>query len=217
MQSGIRRLGLEPTPARIEALDSYLTLLQKWNRSFNLSGVKDLPRMVERHILDSLAVLPYLHGSTVLDIGSGAGLPGIPLAIFNPEREFILLDSNGKKTRFLFQVKLALKLTNVTVENKRVEDYQCPGQIDIVISRAFASLGRLVQLSRAVTGGHGVLLAMKGNYPDQEIAELPAGFNVSRAIELKVPGVDESRYLIEVPLKEIALKKVPIQDGDQPG
>lgn len=102
---------------------------------------------------------------------------------------------------------MALKLTNVTVENKRVEDYQCPGQIDIVISRAFASLGRLVQLSRAVTGGHGVLLAMKGNYPDQEIAELPAGFNVSRAIELKVPGVDESRYLIEVPLKEIALKK----------
>ncbi len=200
MQSGIVRLGLEERADYLDALEAYLELLQKWNRSFNLSGIKDPWQMVTRHLLDCLAVSPYLTGTRILDMGSGAGLPGIPLAIFNPERKFVLLDSNGKKTRFLFQVKLALNLTNVMVENKRVEDYQCPGQIDIVISRAFASLGKLVQLSCSATGGQGALLAMKGNYPDDEIAGLPAGFRVARAIELHVPEVRESRYLIEIPL-----------------
>jgi 16S rRNA (guanine527-N7)-methyltransferase len=182
-------------------LEKYLALLDKWNRAFNLSGIKDPRQMVTRHVLDCLSVSPYLStAAVVLDIGSGAGLPGIPLAIFNPDKQLILLDSNGKKTRFLFQVKLALNLTNVTVENKRIEDYQCPSQIDIVISRAFASLNKLVQLSSPVAGGNGVLLAMKGSYPGEEIEELPAGVEVSRAVELTVPGVNESRYLIEIPL-----------------
>ena len=201
LETGIRQLGLQLTTDRLSSLLHYLELLDKWNRAYNLSGVKDPLQMVGLHILDSLAVTPYLEGKTILDIGSGAGLPGVPLAIFNPDKEFILLDSNGKKTRFLFQVKLALKLDNVTIENKRVEHYQCNKQIDIVISRAFSSLARLVELSRAVTGGRGVLLAMKGAHPDDEIAELPDNVRVSRAIRLEVPGVEASRFLIEIPLR----------------
>lgn len=158
--------------------------------------------MVTRHVIDSLAISPFLQGNSILDIGSGAGLPGIPLAIFNPDRHFILLDSNGKKTRFLFQVKLALDLTNVSIENRRAEDYDCPDQIDIVVSRAFSSLGRLAKLASDTTGGCGVLLAMKGHYPADEVAALPEGFKVSKAIELQVPGIDEARYLIEIPLQQ---------------
>lgn len=202
MQAGIARLGLECSQARLAALLTYLELLDKWNRSFNLSGIRDPREMVNRHIIDSLAISPFLQGNRILDIGSGAGLPGIPLAIFNPDKHFILLDSNGKKTRFLFQVKLALDLTNVSIENRRVEDYDCPDQIDIVVSRAFSSLGRLAQLASDTTGGCGVLQAMKGHYPADEVAAMPEGFTVSKAIELQVPGIDEARYLIEIPLQK---------------
>jgi len=200
LQTGIQQLGLELSPERLAALQLYLELLEKWNRSFNLSGIKDLQQMVSLHILDSLAISPYLHGDTILDVGSGAGLPGIPLAIFNPDKEFILLDSNGKKIRFLFQVKLALKLNNVSIENKRVEHYDCHRQIDIVISRAFSSLARLVELCSRAAGNRGLLLAMKGTYPQQEIAELPEGVEVTQAVQLQVPGIEASRYLIEIPL-----------------
>jgi 16S rRNA (guanine527-N7)-methyltransferase len=202
LAAGIRRLGLELTEHRLDSLLLYLELLEKWNRSFNLSGVKDLRQMVSLHILDSLAISPHLEGHTILDVGSGAGLPGIPLAIFNPDKTFILLDSNGKKTRFLFQVKLALKLDHLIIENKRIEHYDCRGQIDIVISRAFASLGRLVELCRAATGDSGELLAMKGVFPEEEIAGLPAGVKVTEAIQLQVPGIDASRYLLRVPLHQ---------------
>lgn len=200
LQSGTRQLGLDLTQDRLEDLLLYLELLEKWNRSFNLSGVRNRQQMVPLHILDSLAVSPYLDGNTILDAGSGAGLPGIPLAIFNPNKQFILLDSNGKKTRFLFQVKLALKLDNVSIENKRVEHYDCHSQIDIVISRAFSSLARIVELCSKVTDNRGILLAMKGTYPQQEIAELPKGVEIARAIQLQVPGIEASRYLIEIPL-----------------
>ena len=200
LETGIQQLGLRLTQDRLAALLIYLQLLPKWNRSFNLSGVKDPLQMVSLHILDSLAISPHLDGKTILDVGTGAGLPGIPLAIFNPDKEFILLDSNGKKTRFLFQVKLALKLDNVSIVNKRLEHYDCHRQIDIVISRAFSSLARLVELSSKVTGNSGRLLAMKGAYPRQEIAELPDGLEVDQAVQLQVPGIEASRYLIKVPL-----------------
>ncbi len=202
LEAGIRQLGLELTQDRLDSLLRYLELLEKWNRTFNLSGVKDPHQMVSLHILDSLAISPHLDGHTILDVGSGAGLPGIPLAIFNPDKAFTLLDSNGKKTRFLFQVKLALKLDNLTIENKRVEHYDCRGQIDIVISRAFASLGRLVELCRTATGDSGVLLAMKGVYPRDDIAGLPEDVKVSQAIQLQVPGIDANRYLLKVPLQK---------------
>jgi len=202
LQTGIQQLGMELTQDRLAALQLYLELLEKWNRSFNLSGVKDPLKMVNLHILDSLSISPYLDGKTILDVGSGAGLPGIPLAIFNPDKQFILLDSNGKKTRFLFQVKLALKLDNVSIENKRLEHYDCHRQLDIVISRAFTSLARLVELCSRATGNKGLLLAMKGTYPQQEIAELPDGVSTMRAIRLQVPGIEASRYLIEVPLRK---------------
>ncbi|MBT8146393.1 MAG: 16S rRNA (guanine(527)-N(7))-methyltransferase RsmG [Gammaproteobacteria bacterium] len=200
LETGIQQLGLALTQDRMAALLDYLELLQKWNRSFNLSGVKDPRQMVSLHLLDSLAISPYLDGQTILDVGSGAGLPGIPLAIFNPDKNFVLLDSNGKKTRFLFQVKLALKLDNVTIENKRVEHYDCPRQIDIVISRAFSSLSKLVELCSLATGNRGQLMAMKGAYPQQEIAELPDSVEVGEAVQLHVPGIEASRYLIRVSL-----------------
>ena len=203
LETGIQQLGLDLTQDRRAALLSYIELLEKWNRSFNLSGVKDPLQMVNLHILDSLAISPYLEGNTILDVGSGAGLPGIPLAIFNPDKQFILLDSNGKKTRFLFQVKLALKLDNVSIENRRIEHYDCHSQIDIVISRAFSSLARLVELCGKATGNKALLLAMKGAYPQQEIAELPDGVEISQAIQLQVPGIEANRYLIGIPLRSV--------------
>ncbi len=201
LKEGIGQLGLEPTADRLDSLLLYLELLEKWNRAFNLSGVKNPQQMVSLHILDSLAISPHLDGHTILDVGSGAGLPGIPLAIFNPDKVFILLDSNGKKTRFLFQVKLALKLDNLTIENNRIEHYDCPGQIDIVISRAFATLRRLVELCRAVTRESGVLLAMKGVYPQDEIDELPEDVKIAESVQLRVPGVEGSRHLLKVTLQ----------------
>jgi 16S rRNA (guanine527-N7)-methyltransferase len=204
LETGIVSLGLDPTTARLDSLIDYLALLTKWNQAFNLSGIREPARMVSLHLLDSLAISPSLRGTRILDVGSGAGLPGVPLAIFNPERQFILLDSNGKKTRFLFQVRLALGLHNVTIENTRLEHYQCQEQIDIVLSRAFAALPRLTRLCSEATGGRGILLAMKGNYPEDEIASLPAGVEVRQAQALKVPGVSGSRYLIEIPLSKQA-------------
>jgi len=200
LREGIGQLGLREKPESLDALVTYLALLQKWNEAFNLSGIRDPLQMVSQHLLDSLALSPYLQGETVLDIGSGAGLPGIPLAIFNPDKNFILLDSNSKKTRFLFQVKLALQAANLEVENSRAEHYQCQRQIDIVTSRAFGALASQVEIAGAATGNQGVLLAMKGSYPEQEIARLPKGYSVSRAVRLTVPGVTGSRYLIEIPL-----------------
>jgi len=200
LESGLLQLGLACRSEQIDALLSYLELLNKWNQAFNLSGIRDPSRMVGLHLLDSLAISPFLTGNLVLDAGTGAGLPGIPLAILNPQRRFILLDSNGKKTRFLFQVKTALGLDNVQIENRRLEHYHCGEQIDIVLSRAFASLARLARLCSDAIGAQGILLAMKGTYPESEIAELPEPFAVARATALQVPGVMGSRYLIEIPL-----------------
>ena len=201
---GCRQLGIKLTDQQVESLETYLELLVKWNRHFNLSGITDPLQMVGYHLLDSLAIAPYLRGGTVLDLGSGAGLPGIPLAVYTPDKRFYLLDSNGKKTRFLFQVKLALDLGNVSVANSRVEDYECPDQIDIVTSRAFAPLATMVKVASRVTGGSGMLLAMKGTYPAAEIDGLPDGYSVTRATPLDVPGVAGERYLIEIPLRTAA-------------
>ncbi|MBL4819833.1 MAG: 16S rRNA (guanine(527)-N(7))-methyltransferase RsmG [Gammaproteobacteria bacterium] len=202
LQSGLDELGLKITPEQVDMLLSFLEVLGKWNKKFNLSGIKKPSEMISRHLLDCLAVSPYIEGSVILDVGSGGGLPGIPLAILHPDKHFILLDSNGKKTRFLFQVKLALGLDNITIENKRIEDYQCTEQIDIVMSRAFSSLAKLVQSCASVAGENSKLLAMKGIYPTTEIEELPEGIKISRAIELTIPGIEGVRHLIEIPFKQ---------------
>lgn len=191
-------MGLVCPEGALASLLAYLKLLKKWNSSFNLSGVSDVETMVSRHLLDSLAVSPHLCGKLFIDIGSGAGLPGIPLAILNPDKHFILIDSNGKKTRFLFQAKIELNLDNITVENCRVEHYQSKQQIDMVMCRAFSTLEGIVTKIQPLFSSSCKLLAMKGHYPEDEITELPVEFEVTKTIKLKIPGSDSQRHLIEI-------------------
>ena len=198
LRQGLVELGLFATDQQLNLLISYLLLLDKWNASFNLSGVVEINSMVSRHLLDSLAINAHLQGSVFVDIGSGAGLPGIPLAILNPENHFILVDSNGKKTRFLFQAKTELGLANIDVENCRIEHYQSPQQIDMVMCRAFSALGDAVSKSQHLLEKEGKFLAMKGRYPEDEIAALPNCFEISKTTKLQIPGNDSERHLIEI-------------------
>jgi 16S rRNA (guanine527-N7)-methyltransferase len=198
LRQGLVELGLFATDQQRNLLLSYLLLLDKWNASFNLSGVVEINSMVSRHLLDSLAINAHLQGSVFVDIGSGAGLPGIPLAILNPENHFILVDSNGKKARFLFQAKTELGLVNIDVENCRIEHYQSTQQIDMVMCRAFSALGDAVSKSQHLLEKEGKFLAMKGRYPEDEIAALPNCFEISKTTKLQIPGNDSERHLIEV-------------------
>ncbi|MBU2005224.1 MAG: 16S rRNA (guanine(527)-N(7))-methyltransferase RsmG, partial [Gammaproteobacteria bacterium] len=156
-----------------QKLQRYLQLLQRWNKVYNLTAVRDPAQMQVLHIDDSLSVAPYIRGETCLDVGSGAGLPGIPLAIIQPERHFTLLDTNGKKTRFMQQAVLELGLQNVDVIQTRVESWQAASCFDAIISRAFASLYDFVTFTGKHVCENGILYAMKGRYPDSELAELP--------------------------------------------
>lgn len=181
-----------------QKLQHYLQLLQRWNKVYNLTAVRDPQQMQLLHIDDSLGVAPYIHGATCLDVGSGAGLPGIPLAIIQPERQFTLLDTNGKKTRFMQQAVLELGLQNVTVVQTRVESWQPTHCFDAIISRAFASLHDFVSFTGKHACENGILYAMKGRYPDSELAELPADWKVTAQHEVHVPGLDAERHLLEL-------------------
>lgn len=196
LQDGMRELDLSVNDSQIEAFITYLKLLEKWNTSFNLSGVDDIHSMVARHLLDSVAISPYLDGKNIVDVGTGAGLPGIPLAIMHPEKHFTLIDSNGKKTRFLFQVKIALKIDNISIENTRIEHYQSQQQIDMVMCRAFSSLEDMAHKLQQLLTDDCTLLAMKGRYPEQELNSLPEGFEVARVIKLEIPGSESERHLV---------------------
>ena len=196
--SGIAELNLDASQTQIDQTLDYLSLLQKWNQSFNLVSSRNKLEIVERHILDSLSVNEYIGGECILDMGSGAGLPGIPLAIFNPEKKFILLDSNGKKTRFLQQVKTALHLQSIEIENSRVENYQTKHQIDMVVCRAFSSLAEIAKKAQHLLSRDCKILAMKGKFPEDEISELSEEVKVSNIVELKVPGINSERHLIEL-------------------
>ena len=198
LRQGLKQLGLVADDSQVMSLITYLLLLKKWNHHFNLSGIDDIDAMVSMHLLDSLSLNPYLHGSRIVDVGTGAGLPGIPLAILNPKKNFLLIDSNGKKTRFLFQVKIALQLENISVVNTRIEHYQNQQQIDMVMCRAFSTLEEMVTKSQHLFGKETKLLAMKGRYPEQELRELPPGFEVSRVIKLEIPGSETHRHFVEV-------------------
>lgn len=179
-------------------LNHYLQLLQRWNKVYNLTAVRDPAQMQSLHIADSLSVAPFIRGTTCLDVGSGAGLPGIPLAIIQPERHFTLLDTNGKKTRFMQQAVLELGLPNVTVIQTRVESWQPAGCFDAIISRAFASLHDFVTFTGKHVCENGILYAMKGRYPDSELAELPPGWKVVAQHPLHIPDLDAERHLLEL-------------------
>lgn len=179
-------------------LNRYLQLLQRWNKVFNLTAVRDPAEMQSLHIADSISVAPFLRGKSCLDVGSGAGLPGIPLAILQPDRQFTLLDTNGKKTRFIQQAVLELGLPNVKVVQTRVESWQPAAPFEAIISRAFASLHDFVTFTGKHVAENGILYAMKGRYPASELAELPAGWRVTAQHPLHVPGLDAERHLLEI-------------------
>ena len=166
----------------------YLDLLLRWNRSYNLTAVRDPLQGVTRHLLDSLSIAPFLVGERFIDVGTGAGLPGVPLAVLYPQREFHLLDSNGKKTRFLFQVKTALGLDNMAVHQARVESFHCEPAFDTMLSRAFASLEDMVFGCRHLLADDGHFLAMKGVYPGAELAAIERCCVVEEVYELAGPG-----------------------------
>lgn len=194
LQSGIDALALPlPSAASGQLLD-YLELLVQWNRSFNLTAVRDPAQMVTRHLLDSLAVLPHLHGSSACDLGSGAGLPGIVLAIADPERTWLLVDANGKKARFLRAAVRELSLANVRVAQQRVEEVE--GQFDTVTARAFASLPDMLAWGGHLLAPGGRWLAMKGQLVRDELDVVPPAFRIASTPALAVPGLDAERHLV---------------------
>ena len=189
-------LGVALADAQVATLERYVDLLEKWNRVYNLTAIRERSRMVTHHLLDSLAVLPHLRGPRVLDVGSGAGLPGIPIAVANPALQVTLLESNHKKSAFLTQAVAELQLANVQVVTERVESWQPEARFDTIVSRAFAELGEFVSLAGRLLAARGVLAAMKGVHPFEEIERLPQGFRVQQVVRLRVPGLDAERHLV---------------------
>lgn len=191
-------MGLPLDEDRQEKLLAFLGLLNKWNRAYNLTAVRDEREMVSRQLLDSLSILPWVTTDHLLDVGAGGGLPGIPLAITLPEKRFTLLDSNGKKTRFLNQCVLELGLGNVEVIHGRAEDCRPEEPFALISSRAFTALENLVNWCGDLLANEGEFLAMKGQFPDDEVAALPAGWQVKSSHSLNVPGADGERHLLVV-------------------
>ena len=198
LAQGAQTLGVALSPLQQEQLLAYLALLIKWNKAYNLTAVRNPDEMVSRHLLDSLSVVPFVaqYGDNWLDVGSGGGMPGIPLAILFPERRFTLLDSNGKKTRFLTQVKLELKLANLEVIHSRVEEFRPQVPFSGICSRAFSSLQDFTDWTRHLGNGDTRWLAMKGVQPDDELQALPADFRLQSCDVLKVPGCQGQRHLL---------------------
>lgn len=174
----------------------FVELILKWNTVFNLTAIRDFEQAIYLHLIDSLVIHSYLHGERIIDVGSGAGLPGIPLALLCPEKQFVILDSNGKKTRFIQQAIIELNLTNATVIHSRVETYQPEQGFDSIITRAFATLAVMLKQTTHLLTPHGQFLAMKGIYPTAELAELPADFTVHAVHHLKIQGIAAERHLV---------------------
>jgi 16S rRNA (guanine527-N7)-methyltransferase len=196
---GIAAMGIELPAEACGRLEQHLNLIAKWNRVHNLTAVRETDQMVVLHLLDSLSVLPHLEGAgTILDVGTGAGLPGIPIAIARPDARVTLLDSNHKKCAFLQQAKTELGLANVTVVCDRVENWKPGSRFDAVVSRAFSELADFVSQAKHLVAPAGRLIAMKGVYPFDEIARVPATHKVARVVELRVPRLDAKRHLVFV-------------------
>jgi 16S rRNA (guanine527-N7)-methyltransferase len=193
----MEQLNLPLDVSQEQHLLQFLTLLVKWNRTYNLTAVRDPLEMVGRHLLDSLAVLPHLQGSRCLDMGTGPGLPGLPLAIMRPEMSFVLLDSNGKKIRFVRQALLELGLGNARAVQRRIESYQSDDRFDLLIARAFTALPRMLELTAHLRHPETVLLAMKAEQVEKELSVLGEGYR-SQLISLEVPFVQGTRCLIAI-------------------
>ena len=204
---GAEKMSVALTEIQTENLLAYIREFDKWNKAYNLSAIRDIRQMVARHLLDSLSVVPYFLASKhstehVIDVGTGGGLPGIPLAIMFPDKKFTLLDSAGKKTRFLFHVKTLLKLENVSVENRRVEEFQPAQKFNAVISRAFASLQDMTEGCAHLLESDGVFLAMKGVYPQDELMPIAEKIELLESIKLDVAETDGERHLLVLQTKK---------------
>jgi 16S rRNA (guanine527-N7)-methyltransferase len=194
LERGIATLGLQLPANALERLLDYQELLARWNATYNLTAVRDPAEMVTRHLLDSLAILPYVQGETLADLGTGPGLPGIPLAVAAPGRQILLVDSNGKKVRFLREAIRSLKLEGVRAVQSRVEEVE--GQFDCITARAFASLADMLAWGGHLLTKEGIWLAMKGKLPEDEMPGVPADFEVRGTHTLSVPGLDGERHLV---------------------
>lgn len=195
LHSGLQEMDIHFDQSQLQLLLDFIQLIAKWNKTYNLTAIHSLADITKLHILDSLSVLPYISGSRVADIGTGAGLPGIPLAIFCPEKQFVLVDSNSKKTRFVQQAILELKLTNVTVVHSRVEKFSPESLFTSVIMRAFSSLNEITTLTKHLLEKQGIILAMKGQIPKHEIDSLGVDCSV---FLLEIPNVEAARCLIRL-------------------
>jgi 16S rRNA (guanine527-N7)-methyltransferase len=196
LQQGLIALGLALARDTQQRLLDYIALIEKWNRSYNLTAIREPAKMVSHHLLDSLAVAPHLHAQRLLDVGSGAGLPGIPLALSNPEMHVTLLDSNHKKVAFLNQAIIELEMKNAEISGERVESWQTQHRFDVIISRAFSDMGEFVRTTRRLLAPGGMFAAMKGLHPYEEIEKLPPDFIVRQVLPLAVPGLDGARHLV---------------------
>jgi 16S rRNA (guanine527-N7)-methyltransferase len=198
LAGGARELGIELTPQRAEALLKLVDELEQGNALFNLTAIRDRPGMLRKHVLDSLSVQPYLRGARLADVGTGAGFPGLALAIVNPERRFTLIEATGKKARFVEQTAARIGCGNVLVVNSRAESYRPFELFDTVIARALSSLADFVAYAGHLCAPGGRLLAMKGKRPDEEISALPRLFRALAVHRLRVPGLPDERHLVEL-------------------
>jgi len=175
---------------------AYLALLEKWNRVYNLTAIRDPNESVILHLVDSLVMNPYLHGERIIDVGTGAGLPGIPLALINPEKHFVLLDSNSKKIRFLTQVLHELKIPNIEIIHSRAEDFHPEKGFDSIVSRAFAAINVMLAATHHLINADGQFLAMKGRFPEQELLDIPVGYEVIGVHKLVIHGLAAERHCV---------------------
>lgn len=194
----LEEAGISLTDHQKNQLVAYVDMLNKWNKAYNLTSVRDPNEMLIRHILDSIVVAPHLQGQRFIDVGTGPGLPGIPLSIVRPESHFTLLDSLGKRVRFLRQVQHELKLENIAPVQSRVEAFPAEPPFDGVISRAFASLTDMVSWCKHLPAENGRFYALKGQRPDDEISLLPAEFSIENIVELRVPHLEGERHLVTI-------------------
>lgn len=195
LTQGAQQMSIMLKPEQQTQLLDYVDLLAKWNTAYNLTAVREKQQMIERHILDSLSIVKFVKGCEILDVGSGAGLPGVVLAVFFPEKNITLLDSNGKKTRFLNEVKQALPLKNVTVVQTRVENFKVDKLFDCIISRAFAELGKMISLTKHLLLPQGELVAMKGQVLPEELSAIDKHYNV-QVYSVMVPKSGAARHAV---------------------
>lgn len=190
---GLRKIDLSVNEEQIEKINDFVNLLYKWNKAYNLTAVRDINEMLEKHIVDSLSIFKYINGNRIIDVGTGPGLPGIPLAIIFPEKKFVLLDSNGKKTRFLQQAKTELHLNNIEIVNDRVDQYKPEKLFDEVLSRAFSSIDEMLSNTEHLCKEDGYFLAMKGQYPETELQLVKKPYKVQA---IRWPESQAERHLV---------------------